>query len=170
MQRAATDVHAAEPRDPTRLLWLMLRAQESPWQSTPGSPIEARVVASFDEAPVSVPVGLLAQIRNASDKDQTVSGLLFHPLTLRLYHDGIACRYLGPAKSMAPGKLPHLPPGRVATASLTITPQDFAEIGQPGEFVAEWSYVSGYGDSRLTWKGELPAVRVRWSAPSPTAR
>jgi len=71
---------------------------------------------------------------------------------------------------MAPGKLPHLPPGRVATASLTITPQDFAEIGQPGEFVAEWSYVSGYGESRLTWKGQLPAVRAKWSAPPPTAR
>ncbi len=140
---------ARAERDAMRGPWMMLRAQESPWQRVADAPIEARLTASFDEAPVSEPVHLLAEIRNAGDRDQTVSGLLLHPVTIRLYHNGRAARYLGPAITIAPGRLPTLPPGRIARASLVITPQDFAELGQPGEFVVEWSYVSGLRQSRI---------------------
>ncbi len=156
-------------RDDHRLRWLALRAQESPWSGVAGSPIQARLVASFDEAPVSEPIRLLAEIRNVSDQDQTVSGLLLYYTTIRLSHNGTPAKYLGPAAAIAPGRLPTLPPGRIARSYLVITPQDFAELGQPGEFTVEWSYVSGYGDQHLTWTGQLPVVKANWHAPAPTS-
>jgi hypothetical protein len=151
--------------DRDRRLEMIVRAQESPWVGGDG-PIQVRLTAEMDEylppAGTARTVRVLAEVRNASGQPQTVSGMLFFPVTIHVSCDGKPLRCLGPKVAVAPGGRLVLPPGRIAREWFDLTPDAYDGFGQPGSYVAEWYYASGYGDTRLTWSGSMPVARTSW--------
>jgi hypothetical protein len=150
-----------------RWFMLLLRAQETAWTGHEGVPVEARLTVEADVVNKGSPVRLLAEVRNVSDREQTVSRPFFYDFSIRVSHDGKPIKYLGPFKSMAPPPPVVLPPGRIVRASLALSPDFYAELSQAGAFSAEWVYSSrGLGTARtaVTWSGSLPAVKVSWRA------
>lgn len=143
-------------------LGLVVRARGVAWTGAGNAPLQARLVAAADAVSPGSPIRLLAEIHNASGEEQVVSGLLFHPSTIRVYCDGTPVRYLGPAAAMTPGGPWTLAPGGTMQELLVLTPNEYAELRQPGAFAAEWTYTSGYGSRRLTWAGRLPPVKTKW--------
>jgi hypothetical protein len=150
-----------------RWFMLLLRAQETAWTRLDGAPVEARLTAEADVVNKGSAVRLLAEVRNASDREQTVSYPFFQDFLIHLYRDGKPLKYPGPFKSMAPPMPIVLPPGRIVRVSAVLAPETYAELSQAGAFTAQWAYSStGLGTARtaVTWAGTLPVMKVSWRA------
>ncbi len=141
---------------------LLMRAQESVWNGSGNAPVQARLVAESDVTRVSEPVRLLAEVRNASNQDQTVSGIFIQSFSIKLYHNGMEAKYVGPWPSMPPPSPVVLPAGRIMRATISLAPADYPELKQPGVFTAEWSYSSESHAPGITWAGILPPIKTVW--------
>ncbi|HZN63906.1 MAG TPA: hypothetical protein VFB66_01305 [Tepidisphaeraceae bacterium] len=147
--------------DHARWFSLLPRAQESPWVGEEGSPVQARLAAHADELPAGEPVRLLAELRNAGDREQKVTGLFFHEFAVNVTRDGTPLKYTGPQKSMpGPGTVV-LPSGRIIRAALDLTPAHYA-LDQPGTYRVTWTYTSRADSGPVTWTGQLPAAEASW--------
>ena len=165
-QREADNVRDEARRQDNRSFALLLRAAESPWVGEEGVPVRCRLTVEADVLRPSEPVLLLAELRNASDREQTVAGMFVEPFTLTLAHDGREARYVGPQVSMPPPMPVTLPPGRIVRQTTTLGPGDFAELASSGSFAVEWTYVSEATNSQeLTWTGRLPPAKAQWRFP-----
>jgi hypothetical protein len=143
-----------------------MRAQESPWVGDADAPLQARLVAESDSVPASDPVRLLAEVRNATDHEVTVSAIFLYPWTMKLFRDGVEVKYAGPMISMPPPGPMVLPAGRIMRTGVDLTPMYYAELKQPGAFTAEWTYGSQSNSNAtpMTWTGALPLAKTTWRA------
>ena len=149
-------------RQDNRNFSLWLHVQEHPWFGRADAPIQARIATEAELMKPSQPFRVMAEIRNASDRDQTVAALLLIPATVKLYCDGALLQDVGPRASVfQTSPLITLKPNEVAHAVLTLTPDAYKELAAPGNFELQWSYTSRTADG-TTWAGELPPVKATW--------
>jgi hypothetical protein len=162
-QRATIQFISDAREDDNRWFALLLRADESPWVSAEGAPVEVRLTAEADIVSRGGAVRLLVELRNASDREQTVGPPRSYPSPFKLSHNGAEAKYSGPSKLLS--ALPEpvvLPPGRIERGRVVLDPRNYAELNQPGVFAVEWEYMSTSHGGPVTWEGSLPPVKVEW--------
>jgi len=150
-------------RENERKNGMILHAQEFAWTGGLDSPLQGRLVSGAEVVRVGDPVHLLVEIRNVSDRTQTVSGLRFAPFLIQVYRDSEIIKYHGPQPRIAPPIPVTLPPGWIIRSSMVLTTRAFPELAQPGQYTVEWTYTSPTPDGKTTWSGELP-LSVSWEA------
>ncbi len=150
-----------DPEDTPKLM-LMLRALESEWVGSHYSPLQARLTCEADVVPPRHPIRLLAEVRNSSNQQQTVSEMRLHAGSIKLYLGSNLLKYLGPWKSMQPPRPVTLAPGRIMRAWLVVDSGHYAELNSPGQFSVEWAYGSIADAGTVTWFGSLPPLHVSW--------
>lgn len=162
-QQAAQRALEDNRREHASWFSLLLRAQESAWVGAEGAPVQARLTAEADEVRAGDSVRLLAELRNASDREQKVTDLFFHEFTIAVTRDGTVLKYAGPQKAMPGPKTVVLPPGRIIRSTLDLTPGHYA-LDQPGTYRVAWAYASRADSGPVTWSGTLPGVEASWKA------